>query len=286
MKIARPIHDKNGRTLLNAGIILTESSIKSLSENGISYLYIESPFINDIKISDDISLELRNKTAKKVMSILNDNKKGDHKLNLIMKNQTIWEIKLVLELLLTEMIEKKEILSLLTHLQTNDEYLFEHSLNVMLYSLAIAKRMDFNDKDMYLLGLGAMLHDIGKVFISPEILNKKGKLSDEEYREIQKHTEYGFEFLKEKEIPLLVAQCAHQHHEKLDGTGYPRGLKSNEIHLFAKVIAVADVFDALTSHRCYRKAMLPYKAMEILIDGCGTHFDGKVLDAFNHVVDL
>lgn len=104
---------------------------------------------------------------------------------------------------------------------------------------------------------------------------------------MKRHTEYGFEFLrKEPEVSSIIAHCAYQHHEKLDGTGYPRGLKGDEIHLFGRILAVADVFDALTSHRVYRNAMLPHDAIEIIWAGCHTQFDKRVIEAFHASVAL
>ena len=95
----------------------------------------------------------------------------------------------------------------------------------------------------------------------------------------------GFAILKGvKTVPLIVAHCAYQHHERLDGTGYPRGLKNTEIHYFAKIIAVADVFDAITSNRVYRNAMLPHEGLEILYAGCGRLFDLKIVEAFRSAV--
>ena len=116
---------------------------------------------------------------------------------------------------------------------------------------------------------------------------KPDKLTEEEFAEIKKHTESGFMILKEvKTIPLVVAHCAYPHHERLDGTGYPRGLKDDEIQYFAKIIAVADVFDAITSNRVYRNAMLPHEVLEILYAGCGRLFDLKIVEAFRSAVAI
>ncbi|MDF2650507.1 MAG: rpfG 5 [Paenibacillus sp.] len=107
------------------------------------------------------------------------------------------------------------------------------------------------------------------------------QLSEEEFELVKKHSEFGFEILRnQSSVSLLSAHCAFQHHEKLDGSGYPRKLKGNEIHPYAKVMAVADVFDALTSTRSYRKAMLPHEAMEILFVGTHTHFEHNLIQTF------
>ena len=123
-----------------------------------------------------------------------------------------------------------------------------------------------------MIGLGSMLHDIGKIAVSKEILLKPGKLTEEEFQVIKTHTTEGFEMLRNSySVPLLVAHCAFQHHERLDGSGYPRGIKSKDIHDYAKVIAVADVFDAVTSNRVYRSAMLPHEGLEMLYAGMSVY---------------
>ncbi|MBD3108214.1 HD-GYP domain-containing protein [Bacillus sp. AGMB 02131] len=135
--------------------------------------------------------------------------------------------------------------------------------------------------------MGTILHDVGKLKVPREILMKPGELADEEFAIIKKHTEYGFVILKEvKTIPLVVALCAYQHHERLDGTGYPQGLKDEDIHYYAKIIAVADVFDAITSNRVYREAMLPHEGLEILYAGCGRLFDLQIVEAFRSAVAI
>jgi HD-GYP domain-containing protein (c-di-GMP phosphodiesterase class II) len=134
------------------------------------------------------------------------------------------------------------------------------------------------------LGVGAMLHDIGKTQIPMEILMKPGKLTDEEYALMKEHSLQGYQMLKDiPDIPLLSAHCALQHHERLDGSGYPRGLKGDEIHLYGKIVGIADVYDALTTNRVYRKAFLPHEALEYLFTSTG-QFDSNLIAVFrDHV---
>lgn len=170
-----------------------------------------------------------------------------------------------------------DLLNLLTDVCSYDQYIFTHSLNVTLYSLAIGMHLKLSTKNLETLGLGAILHDVGKMKVPAEILMKPGKLTEEEFEEIKKHSEEGFRILRNVQtIPLLVAHCAFQHHERLNGSGYPRGIKGNEIHEFGKIIAVADVFDAVTSNRVYRQAMLPHEGLEILYAGAGSLFEIKL----------
>ena len=287
MILARPIYDNRNLLLLNEGKTLTKVFIQKLINTGINHIYIQSDLTADISLKDDISVQVRNNATVKIESLLKSIAASNHKSKAVTHGALVKEFKTIFDQMMDELKSTQQLMNLLTHLQVKDEYVFEHSLNVTLYTIAIAKKLQFKEKDLYNIGLGAMLHDVGKLFIPKEIIDKPGKLTDEEFREIQKHTEHGFELLrKEQEIPLLAAHCAFQHHEKLDGTGYPRGLKGENIHYYAKVLAVADVFDALTSHRCYRKAMLPHEAMEILMAGTHIHFDSKVIEAFKAAIAL
>lgn len=159
--------------------------------------------------------------------------------------------------------------------------MYSHSLNVAIYSCQLALANGLPLKHVEDIGLGAILHDVGKLSIPLEILNKPGKLTEEEYEQVKLHSSVGFDILsKIHEIPLLVSHCALQHHERVDGKGYPRGLIGDEINIYSKIISVADVFDAVTSHRSYRAPFLPHKAMELLYSGSGTQFESKQVQLF------
>jgi len=125
------------------------------------------------------------------------------------------------------------------------------------------------------------MHDVGKIKIPEEILNKKTPLTEEEFREIKQHASYGFDILrKNNDLSLLSSHVAFQHHEKFDGSGYPRGLKGSEIHEYGKLAAVADVYEALTSKRVYRRAIDPNEAYEYIISQSNSHFDPRILEIF------
>ena len=163
-----------------------------------------------------------------------------------------------------------------------DSTTYNHLVRMSLYSYLIAKEMGFDDLWCEKLKLAAPMHDIGKLGIKDMILLKPAKLTDEEFEEMKKHTIYGYEILKDSTIDILkmasnVALC---HHEKYDGTGYPRGLKGEEIPIEARIVAVADVFDALTSRRPYKEPYEIEHAVEIIEKDSGKHFDPKVVQAF------
>jgi HD-GYP domain-containing protein (c-di-GMP phosphodiesterase class II) len=136
--------------------------------------------------------------------------------------------------------------------------------------------------DCDLLRMAAPMHDVGKIGIPDAILNKPGQLTIEEYEIMRTHAELGYKILSQSRRPILRAAAivAHQHHEWWDGNGYPQGLVGEDIHVFGRIVAIIDVFDALASDRCYRPAMSLSKALEIITKGRGTHFDPNLLDLF------
>ncbi len=167
-----------------------------------------------------------------------------------------------------------------------DAYTFTHMVNVSVLSVLIGMQLGIPKNDLVLLGQGGLLHDTGKTKIPIEIINKRGKLDLEELRKIQRHPTYGKEILLSSGITDKgILAPVLQHHEKVDGSGYPRGLKDEDIHFFAKIAAVADIYDALTTVRSYKKAMTPYKAVSIILSMM-KHFDPKVVKAFVNLMGL
>jgi putative nucleotidyltransferase with HDIG domain len=285
MEIAKPIFTDTGTVLVGTGVCLTDRMIEGLKSRNVSIVYIKDKATEDIEIIDNIPMELRVEASNAIHDTFKQLQKGDNKWGKSVNHLNVDKLQRVFKNLMYEMRNNKNVLNLLTNVFIHDNYVFSHSVNVTIYSLAMAVKLGYSEKQLGEIALGGVLHDIGKSKIPIEVLNKKGKLSDEEFGEIKKHAEYGFEILRhQSNISLLSAHCAYQHHEKLDGTGYPRQLKGDDIHPYAKVMAVADVFDALTSMRSYRKAMLPHEAMELLFVGANTHFDSDIIKVFQSSV--
>lgn len=285
MVTAKPIYSEQGMVLIARGTSLTERAIYALKRRGISFVYIEDERLEDIEIDEHIPMELRIETTNAISEIYHQFYSDEKKKERIFEGINIDKLQNALKNLLSEIKSMNNVMNLLTDIFTHDSYTFSHSTNVTLYTLAMTVHLGFNEKQLNEIGIGSMLHDVGKCEIPTDILNKKGTLEDDEFEMIKMHTEYGFEILrKDPAISLLSAHCALQHHEKLDGSGYPRGLKGDEIHPYGKILAVADVFDALTSNRPYRKAMLPHEAMEILYARTYTHFESKYVQAFQKSV--
>ena len=173
-------------------------------------------------------------------------------------------------------------------LKSYDEYTYHHSLSVSVISLAIGQSLGLNQKEIKRLGRAAMMHDIGKMLIPKEIINKPSALDPSEFANIKRHPELGAKYLKSEFVGNQELWDAMMyHHEKEDGSGYPKGLKGKDIPIFSKIIAVADVYDALTSYRAYRDPMRPpANALELIMSEAGTGFDIEIIQAFIRRIEL
>jgi diguanylate cyclase (GGDEF)-like protein/putative nucleotidyltransferase with HDIG domain len=179
----------------------------------------------------------------------------------------------------------KTIKSLALAIDAKDQYTHQHIIRVQRYSVAIAKQMDFDEEQVQLVETSALLHDVGKIGVPEYILLKPGRLTDDEFAKVKQHPEIGAAILEPVDFPREIIDGVKYHHEKWDGTGYPDGLKGEEIPLFGRILAVADVYDALTSNRSYRKAWTHEKAKALIEDSKDKHFDGKIAETFLQVID-
>ena len=167
-------------------------------------------------------------------------------------------------------------------LNINNKYDYEriHSERVSQYCLSIARTMNLSNKEVEEAKIAGALHDIGKIIVSPEILNKKDKLTKKEWEEVKKHPYTSYQLLKSVDEYANIAEAVLYHHERLDGTGYPEGLKEEEIPLLSKIIAVADVYEAITANRPYKHTKTKEQAIEELKKHSGTQFDEKIVGIF------
>lgn len=287
--LAQSVHNSDGKVLLRAGAELNDSLLRRLRLLGITYLYIEDERTDDIIVEPAI----RSETRQQAVSVMTEAFKEAETALLTDRGSFHFhkmekQFSNIVREILSQVSSRAEAVDLLTHLYVHDDYIFSHSLNVTIYTLALAEKLKtLSAKQKEEIGLGAMLHDIGKTVVPVSILTKPGRLTKEEFDIIKQHPEAGFNLLrKEHTFPLTAAHCAFQHHERLDGSGYPRGLKGNDIHLFGKILGIADVYDAVTSNRSYRKAMLPHEGMEILYAGAGESFDLQFVETFRKAIVL
>ncbi|MBI1861408.1 MAG: HD-GYP domain-containing protein [Deltaproteobacteria bacterium] len=174
--------------------------------------------------------------------------------------------------------------SSLMRLSVHDYYTYNHCVDVSVYSIVLARRIygDSSKEVLMAAGLGGLLHDIGKRKVDWGIINKKSPLTTDEWKEVKRHPEYGREFLEEiPAIPDRTKLMVYEHHENFDGTGYPRGLREDQISGLARIVAIADVFDALTTDRSYHKAVNPKEAMDMMFGMQPGKFDPDIFQSFN-----
>jgi len=271
---------KNNEFLLNSGAIIRESYISKLKELGYSGIYIEDSLSEDITVPVFIADSLRLKCMNSIKDIYTQ-----------ISNEKLLDTKVIdnlgknIDEIIDSILSNKELLVNVIDLKGYDNYTFFHSVNVTILSLAVGIKLNSSRNVLFQLGMAAMLHDIGKIFIPKEILNKSDKLTDEEFAQIKSHPLKGYELLKNNNyISHYSCSGILHHHEKYNGTGYPMELSQDKISLLGRIIMVADVYDALTSDRPYRNALFPSNAIEYVMGGGGTLFDPDIAKSFINII--
>ena len=197
--------------------------------------------------------------------------------------ENIKEAKKGISAIVSLILNDNDTLQYLTNITSHDYYTYTHSVEVGILSVALAKSLfkDSKNHDIYALGAGFFLHDLGKVGIKKDLINKPGRLTDDEMREMRRHPALGFKMLFEtNQLTEESKTIVLQHHERDDGTGYPKGLRGNEIHIYGRICAIADVYDALTTDRPYRKKMKPFDALKLMQDKMLNHFQADLFERF------
>lgn len=284
MVVAHNIYSADGVLLLSADTVLNSQQIDRLQQFDLACIYIKNPFsetLTDSVLIDTIPEVVREETRVQAVQIINA---SFRKLAATQQLDT-GSAKKITDFLLDEVIKNRGAMIHLTDIRTRDSYTFGHSVNVCVLSTFTGIQLGYDVAQLKELGLGALLHDAGKMFVPQKILLKPGPLTSKEIRLMEQHSEHGFNLLrKQYDVPLLAAHIAYQHHEKFDGTGYTRGLSGSDIHEYARIVAIADVYDALTSDRPYKGSCLPHEAYEIMMSLANTHFDPVILKHFlNHI---
>jgi putative nucleotidyltransferase with HDIG domain len=169
------------------------------------------------------------------------------------------------------------VFDMLHNIEDYDDSTYSHSLNVALISNVIGQWMDYNEQDIEVLTISGLLHDIGKLMVPEDILKKPGKLTDDEFQLIKLHPIMGYDLVKNEDIDPRIKEVILKHHERCDGTGYPSMLTGENISEFAKIVAIADIYDAMTSKRIYRDAFCPFEVIRLFEDEGFQKYDAKIL---------
>lgn len=277
--LSKSILTNDGHVLLRAGVKLNTNYIKKLTELGVFHIYVEDERLEDVDIEDERLTELKQSTIKSMSTIMkNVSDVNSKKLRESLKS---------VEEMINYIIELGDIHKSLYDIQTFDNYTYVHSLDTCIMTSFLGMSSNYNEWDLKEMGIGAILHDIGKTKVSYNILNKKGRLTKEEFDEVKKHTIYGAKILKKNvTMPDSVIKIVEQHHERIDGKGYPYGLTGNQISRFAKIVCVCDVYDAVSNDRCYRNKFSPNDAYELILSGTGTSFDNDTVKNFKNTFSI
>ncbi len=275
MITARNVFSTDGRMLLAADKEITESYIRRLQEMEVYAIYVRNPLFDDVEIPLVLSEETRNQsmqTVKRAFEVLR-NKRNDVSFE---------EIQAVSRRIVAEVLRNRRALVHLTEIRSHDDYTFAHSVDVCVLSVLVAVHLGYTEVKLQELAVGALLHDVGKTKIEPDLINKQTALDEDEMAIMRGHTMFGFDILRsyQGKMTLPSIHIALQHHEKYDGTGYPRGLSKDDIHEYSRIVSIADVYDAVTSDRPYRKALLPHEAYELMLFNGSQHFDPMILPLF------
>jgi len=166
-------------------------------------------------------------------------------------------------------------------------YTHTHSLNTCIYALCLGKKLRLTHNELQDLGIAALLHDLGKTQVNQTLLNKNGKLTSAQFKEVQKHSVYGYRIVKNLQVKKEgILKGIRHHHEKIDGSGYPDGLKKDEIHPFARIIGVCDIFDAVTTKRSYKDMSGTFEALMMMKKDMKYQLDPKIVNTFIGVFHL
>ena len=279
MRIDQSIKDRLDRTLVAKGTLLDDYVIDGIRKRGIHGVYISEGEEDPIPETDDIPLtpavrhaieKTRVEDPVKVKLSESVKKRVSEGIQYLYSNSDSPEFADTSAHItgdLMKAIDLNDSLAVdISALKTSDEYTFKHSVDVATMSMIIAKKQGMSKSDVYNIGIAGLLHDMGKSKIPNEILNKPAKLNDEEFAMMKKHSELGYAILKEKqEFSNHISLAVLQHHEKMNGRGYPMGCTAEKIVPYAKILSVCDVYDALVTERPYKKSFSQRTAVEMIM---------------------
>lgn len=284
--------DQMNISLIMKGTVVNQRVLDKLVNTNIEKILIDRPGAEDEVLEEDIVVGNSQDTSEKHY----DAKKAKFKENY---REKVSDIKGVFKSVLDgEEIDLEKVsqvsddifksvddiyvaIESISELKDFDEYTYIHSINVSLYSMLLAKWLELDKEDIKELVKAAVLHDLGKAKIQDGIINKPGELTDEEFLEMKNHPQYGYDLCKGMEdISDRIKDTVLSHHEKIDGSGYPNGLKGEEISLFAKIVAVCDVYDAITSKRAYKDKITPFETFDEMIEHGYGKLDTEIMLTF------
>lgn len=275
--LAKDVINDRGAILVVKNTAMNNYIKDKLMDIGIRNIWIYEPLRKSTKQLEDVSLlESKENYIKNVLTIkevINDLAAG--------KRMDMKKVKQISGSIYSEINKANHIVKCFGELKSTDEYTYAHSINVSFYAMLIGKWLNLSEREIKDAILAGLLHDIGKTRIPVEILNKKGRLRPEEFELIKKHTVYGYYIVKKiDELSEDIRRVVLMHHEREDKSGYPLSIKGDQINSYSKIIAVADVFDAMVSDRIYKKGVTPFEVFEMFQTVGVKGFDIKIMQIF------
>jgi len=278
---------KGALRLTGAGHIKSKAIINNLEHRGVLTVAIDTT--KTITITPNKAAEAKKKQTvvelKKAKELFNESKEIQQKVFSDAKHGLPLDLSPVLnitEKTITTIFKNSDALACVLNIRNKDEYLLEHSVSVSVLMTIFARYLKIDRQIIQELSLGAFLHDVGKIMVPPEILNKPGKLTDKEFAIMKSHVTHSIDIIKNTpDIPPLSLEVAALHHEKLDGQGYPHQVKGEDISQYGRMISICDIFDALTANRCYKDGFSHTKSFSILRSLAEkNHLDSTLVDKF------
>jgi putative nucleotidyltransferase with HDIG domain len=286
MQLDEDVINSNGMMLIPKDTVITQKHIFRMQLYQILSVVVKD--VSDDTEGSDSSNEFQDevKTSKEFIKFQNSYQKNKEtlksKLESISDGQDIKinDLFTISSNLINTLNTKSDLFNYLSHLKSFDNHTYTHSLNVSMLCHIFGHWLHLPKDQIENLTVAGLLHDIGKTKIDDSILNKPGKLTAQEFEEIKKHSSIGYDMVKDQNIPYEIKMGILSHHEKYDGSGYPFGFKSDQIHDFGKIIAIADIYDAMTSERTYHKRYSPFKVIRMFEQEAYGLLDTKYLYVF------
>lgn len=260
-------------------LVVKNTNINSFIKNKLSKLYIDIVTIYDSESivpheeMDNRVYEEYQTNIEDIKELLNELSSGkglEHsKIERISENIYSWKE------------QQNDVIEMLTKIRNADLYTYTHCINTAFYSMLISQWLFLSEEDCKKAIQAGLLHDMGKIRINNEVLNKKDPLTFEEFEEIKNHSWYGYNILRNiEDLDFDVLEAILDHHERIDGSGYPRGKKGGQLNLFTKIVSIADVYDAMISDRIYKKRTSPFEVFKLFLTSGVGAFDPTILDVF------
>ncbi|MDR3347324.1 MAG: HD-GYP domain-containing protein [Helicobacteraceae bacterium] len=262
---------------------LKENAVKNAFANSGIYELIADPIVLNTEsaleqILDDPQLPIQEKSKAvydNTCNIINELFESE------ITPEKIHEAKSSINAMLSGVISNKITITSLIKVSNYDYYTYTHCVNVAVYSIGLAKELGMSNKELELIGAGGILHDLGKSRVDIGIVNKPGKLTESEFTEMKNHPIYGYEILQEQhETDEVILTCVRHHHEKVNGAGYPDRIKDQDLSVYARIVAICDIFDALSTKRSYKPALSTFETLNMMNTKLKDELDSKLLKVF------